>query len=204
CPVVVQYSPTVASAPASQTAVLNLNFGNAVAGSPATVSLTGISAAMAAGTVTPTANPQVALYTITPPFAGNVTISFGTTAQYGLQTWSRPTPSGGGPVSIYVAGMLANTAYHLRASVAFSNGLSATDVDHAFTTGALPPNIQSQITATTSTGQVPQAGIEILNPIVGTPAIVATDLSGNIIWTYNPSAPLGGAQWYAPKQLSNG
>lgn len=204
CPVVVQYSPTVASAPASQTAVLNLNFGNAVAGSPATVSLTGISAAMAAGTVTPTANPQVALYTITPPFAGNVTISFGTTAQYGLQTWSWPTPNGGGPVSIYVAGMLANTAYHLRASVAFSNGLSATDVDHTFTTGALPPNIQSKITATTSTGQVPQAGIEILNPIVGTPAIVATDLSGNIIWTYNPSAPLGGAQWYAPKQLSNG
>ena len=26
----------------------------------------------------------------------------------------------------------------------------------------------------------------MLNPIVGTPAIVATDLAGKVIWTYNP------------------
>ncbi len=204
CSVVVTYAPTTPSAPGSQIATLNLNYANAVAGAPSTVNLTGISATMAAGTVTPTANPQVALYTITPPFAGNVTVSFGPTTGYGFQTWSQPTPSGGGPVSIEVAGMLANTTNHLRASVQFGNGVSVNDGDHTFATGALPGNLQSQIAAATPTGQTPQAGIEMLNPIVGLPAIVATNLSGNIVWTYNPNTPLGGSQWYAPKQLSNG
>lgn len=205
CAIQVDYAPTTPSAPTSQTAVLNLNFGNVAAGTPSTVSLTGTSAVMAAGTVTATANPQVALYTITPPFAGNVAVSFGTTTAYGLQTWSVPTPSGGGPVQIEVAGMLANTPYHLRATVTFQNGVSANDIDHTFTTGSLPANIQSEITETTSAGLTPQSGIEMLNPIVGTPAIVATDLAGKIIWTYNPPGSLGpGAQWTAPKQMANG
>ena len=95
---------------------------------------------MTAGTVTPTANPQVALYTITPPFAGNVTINFGPTTSYGKQTWTLPTPSGGGPVSIYVAGMLGNTAYHMQASVQLADGVTANDIDHTFTTGAVPAN----------------------------------------------------------------
>ncbi|MGC1920411.1 MAG: aryl-sulfate sulfotransferase, partial [Acidobacteriaceae bacterium] len=166
--------------------------------------LTGTSAAMTAGTVTATNNPQVALYTITPPFAGNVTVNFGPTTSYGKQTWSVATPSGGGPVSIEVAGMLASTAYHLQAAVTLADGVTATDVDHTFTTGAVPGTIQSQISATTPTGESPQGGIEVLNPIVGQPAIVATDLTGKIIWTYNPPDNLGGSQWYSPKQISDG
>lgn len=205
CPIVVDYKPTTASAPASQTATIGLNFGNAAAGTPSAVSLTGTSATMANGTVTATSNPQVALYTITPPFAGTVTIQFGPTDSYGLSTWTQPTPIGGGPVSIEVAGMRANTAYHMRATVAFQNGITTQDVDHTFTTGSLPGNLQSQISATTTSGQTPQPGIEMLNPIYGAPAIAATDLQGNIIWTYNPPDNLGaGAQWYAPKQLANG
>ena len=43
-----------------------------------------------------------------------------------------------------------------------------------------------------------------MNPIVGQPAIVATDLTGKIIWTYNPPDNLGGSQWYSPKQISDG
>jgi arylsulfate sulfotransferase len=211
CVVVVNYTPISSSAlvsqggvsaPTTQTATINLNYVGAAAGTPSTVSLTGMAATMTAGTVTATANPQVALYTITPPFAGNVTVSFGPTTAYGLNTWTQATPSGGGPVSIEVAGMLANTTYHLRASVQFANGLSASDVDQTFATGATPGSLH--ITATTAPGQTPQPGIEMLNPNQGEPAIVATDLSGNVIWTYNPSTPLGGAQWYAPKQLSNG
>ncbi len=211
CGVVVSYTPSAvdpkllgAPIPVQQTATINLNFADAVGGAPSMVTLTGVAASLAAGTVTPTANPQVALYTITPPYAGNVTVSFGPTTAYGLNTWSQATPSGGGPVSIEVAGMLANTTYHLRASVQFANGISANDVDQTFATGATPGILQSQITASTAPGQTPQPGIEMLNPNQGEPAIAATDLSGNIIWTYNPSTPLGGAQWYAPKQMSNG
>ena len=102
CPVVVNYTPTVASAPASQTATLNLNFTNAVAGSPSTVTLTGTSAAMSAGTVTQTANPLVAQYTITPPFSGNVTISFGQTDSYGRRHGANQHPA----AAVQLASML--------------------------------------------------------------------------------------------------
>ena len=205
CPVVVSYAPTEPSAPAQQTATLNLNFGDAAAGTASTVTLTGIAGALSAGTVTATANPQVAQYTITPPFAGNVAVSFGTTQKYGLQTWSQPTPSGGGPVSIYVAGMLANTAYHMQASVQFQNGLSATDVDHTFTTTSYPANLAPKFSSTTTAGQTPQAGIEMVNPIIGPAAeVAAIDLSGNILWQYVPTDSIAGATIYAPKQLSNG
>jgi arylsulfate sulfotransferase len=202
CPIVVTYSPTTAGA---QTSTLNLGLANIpLPLAPGLVTLTGTSAVMTAGTVTPTSNPQVALYTITPPFAGNVTVNFGTTTSYGTQTWSVATPSGGGPVSIEVAGMLGSTAYHLQAAVTLADGVTAADVDHTFTTGAVPGTIQAHITATTPAGQTPQGGVEMLNPIEGQPAIVSTDLTGKVIWTYNPPDNLAGSQWYAPKQLTNG
>ncbi len=159
-----------------------------------------------AGMVTATANPQVALYTITPASAGNVTVSFGTTQSYGLQTWTVPAPSGGGPVNIYVAGMLPDTTYHMRASIQYQNGTSANDTDHTFTTSHYPPTSLPQITAATTPGQTPQPGVEMLNPLVhGAHAgIIVTDLTGHVLWTYNPSTPLGPAQWGAPKQLANG
>ncbi len=202
CPIVITYSPTTAG---SQTATLNLGLANVpVPLAPGLVSLTGTSAVMTAGTVTATANPQVALYTITPPFAGNVTINFGPTTSYGKQTWSVATPSGGGPVSIEVAGMLANTAYHMQATVTLADGVTAADSDHTFTTQSYPANLIPQITATTTPGQTPQSGVEILNPVGATAHIVATDMSGNLIWAYSaPDAP-SLAQILAPKQLPNG
>src|SRR4029077_13263928 len=95
---------------------------------------------VAPGIVAPTANPQVALYTITPPDDASVTIQFGQTTNYGLTTWTQPTPTGGGAVAIFVAGMLANTPYHMQATVKFTGGLTFTDIDHTFTTQALPAN----------------------------------------------------------------
>ncbi|MGC1872050.1 MAG: aryl-sulfate sulfotransferase, partial [Acidobacteriaceae bacterium] len=203
CPMVITYSPTTAG---SQTAILNLQLANApFPPGPGLVKLTGTSATMTAGTVTTTNNPQVALYTITPPFPGNVTVNFGTTTSYGKQTWSVATPSGGGPVSIEVAGMLANTAYHLQAAVTLADGVTATDVDHTFTTTSYPANLIPHFTATTTAGQTPQTGIEMLNPIVGPASeLVATDLSGNIVWQYVPPDNISGATIYSPKQLSNG
>ncbi len=196
CPIVVTYDPTTAG---MQTATLNIGLANIPPGSAlGSVALTGTSAAMTAGTVAATSNPQVALYTITPPYPGTVTVNFGPTTSYGKQTWSVASPAGGGPVSIEVAGMLGSTAYHLQAAVTLADGVTATDVDHTFTTGAVPGTIQSQITTTTPAGQTPQGGIEMLNPIVDHPAIVATDLSGKVIWTYNPpEQPRGSAVVFA-------
>lgn len=211
CPVVVTYTPTTAG---PQTATLNLSLANVpLPLAPGLVTLTGSSAAMTAGTVTATNNPQVALYTITPPFAGNVTINFGPTTSYGKQTWSVATPSGGGPVSIEVAGMLGSTAYHMQAAVTLADGVTAADVDHTFTTGAVPlmggPQFTGQqqpnLSATIPAGMTPQSGIEFITGVSG-PAqgLYATNLNGNVIWTYPfkdqvPNSGINGA-----KMLPNG
>jgi hypothetical protein len=61
---------------------------------------------VAPGIVAPTANPQVALYTISAPDDASVTIQFGQTTNYGLSTWAQPAPEAGGTVAIFVAGCL--------------------------------------------------------------------------------------------------
>lgn len=159
------------------------------------------------GTVSGTSNPQVALYTIFPSAAGTVTVNFGTTTAYGLKTWAVPTPIGGGPVVIEVAGMKANTTYHMQAVVHYQDGTTVHDADHTFTTGHYSTSSKIQLTTTTSTGQTPQPGVEMVNPVGPPPGeapIFVTDLSGNVLWEYNPSDTLNGSIWLAPKQLPNG
>jgi arylsulfate sulfotransferase len=152
---------------------------------------------VAPGTVEPTQNPQVALYTITPPAAANVTIQFGLTSKYGLSTWTQGAPTSGGPVSILVAGMLANSAYHMQATLQFGGGVTFNDSDHIFTTGTLPATTLPSLTVTTTPGMTPQSGLELLDLVNFTPSsiigIAATDLSGNVLWAYSPgsSVPSG-------------
>jgi arylsulfate sulfotransferase len=145
---------------------------------------------VAQGTVAPTANPQVALYTIAPPTDASVTIQFGQTTNYGLTTWTQSTPAGGGPVPIFVAGMLANTPYHMQAMVTFKNGVTFTDLDHTFNVGSpIPANLLAKVTTTTTPGMTPQSGVELLD--VPGLNIEATDLSGNVLWAYNPGVGTG-------------
>ncbi|MGO8720554.1 MAG: aryl-sulfate sulfotransferase, partial [Acidobacteriaceae bacterium] len=142
--------------------------------------------------------------TITPPFTGTVTVNFGPTASYGKQTWSVATPSGGGPVSIEVAGMLANTPYHMQASVQLADGVTASDADHTFTTGSYPAGLTPHFTATTTPGQTPESGIEIVNPVGASAQVLATDLTGHVIWAYIAPDAVGRAGIFAPKQLPDG
>ncbi len=62
---------------------------------------------VAPGTVAHTANEQVALYTIAPAAAANVSVQFGLDTNYGLTTWTQPVQQGGGTLSLFVAGMMA-------------------------------------------------------------------------------------------------
>ena len=154
--------------------------------------------------VSATSNPQVALYAFNPRSAGEVTVEFGPTKAYGLKTSPQATPSGGVPIRIYIAGMRANTLYHMRAVATYSDGTTETDTGHTFMTGAYPA-LPVQTTAATSPGQTPQPGIELINGLSAPAEITATDLSGNLIWAYIPSAPIpASATIQAPKLLPNG
>jgi arylsulfate sulfotransferase len=164
---------------------------------------------VARGVVASTMNPQVALYTIAPPAAANVTVQFGPTTSYGMSTWTQSAPAGGGSVGTYVAGMLANTAYHMQATVQFPGGVTYTDADHVFTTGALSAGMLPSLAATTTAGMTPQSGVELLDLISLTPTskvgVAATDLNGNILWAYAPgSAVPAGSDAGPVKLLPNG
>lgn len=158
------------------------------------------------GTVSATSNPLVALYTVSTPGAASVTINFGPTTSYGLRTWTKTIPATGGTVSIYVAGMRANSTYHMQAEVQFGNGLVVNDADHTFQTSSYSPGWIPSATALTSPGQTPQPGIEMVNSTVINLQIAALDLSGNLIWAYyDPTTTnLGVSTWLAPKLLPNG
>lgn len=185
CAVSVDYSPTAASTPNAQTATLDLGFVNVSDTTPHTIALTGTSYAFSAGQVTATNNPQVALYTITLPFPGSVSVNFGPDTSYGHTTWTR-TRKSAGTISIFVAGMLAQSTYHMAATVQFANGITATDTDHTFTTGSLPSGAIRPFSVTTTPGMTPQPGIEVLNALSG---IFVTDLNGNTLWAYlNPGS----------------
>jgi len=166
---------------------------------------------IAPGIVAATANAQVALYTISVPDGLSAFIQFSTDTSFGLSTWSVAAPSGGGPVPILVAGMKGNTAYHMRAAFQ-PTGTTPTvfsDADHTFTTSAYPIASIPSLTVTTTSGNNPQAGVELLS-LINVPsstklAALATDLSGNVIWGYDPGASVpAGANTNPIKLLPNG
>jgi arylsulfate sulfotransferase len=150
----------------------------------------------APGTVSATSNPQVALYSLTAPQNTSVQISFGPTTAYGLTTWAQPAPPTGGNVSIFVAGMRANTTYHMQAAVLSPDGTRIFDSDHVFTPGGggvstfaavQPPPFP----VSTPSGLPPQPGAELIALTGAQPTTVATDLQGNIIWSYTHEGTLG-------------
>jgi arylsulfate sulfotransferase len=158
----------------------------------------------AVGTVTPTNNTLVALYSLEVPEGARVHVQFGQSTNYGLTTWIQPAPEAGGTVSILVAGMRASTIYHMQALVSLPTGTQVADSDHAFMTGALPGPV-SNITVQQTNGATPAPGVELLclDPTDGKNELtaLATDLSGNVIWYYN----IGPGEWpYPMKLLPNG
>jgi Arylsulfotransferase (ASST). len=160
---------------------------------------------LAAGQVTATNNPQVALYAMTLPMAGSMSVEFGTDTNYGLKTWAQSTDTAGGKVSVFVAGMKASTTYHMRAVVKFANGTTESDVDHVFTTGAMQANMKLNVTTTTAAGMTPQGGVELLNALSGTPTgVVVTDLAGNTLWTYANTSSVAQNYINGVKMMANG
>lgn len=149
------------------------------------------------GLVQATANPQVASYTMNLPQPGTMSVQFGPDTAYGIHTWAQPTPSTpvdyGGQVNIQVAGMRGSTNYHMQALITLPHGVTYKDSDHTFATSTPPVTAPLQIT--TSGGLAPQPGIELFDTVEFgatsyNPKLAqafATDLQGNVIWTYSYS-----------------
>ncbi len=173
------------SAPSKLALGMNVTVTAAAADSPQSDYATAVASIISPAVVTATSNPQVAAYSIYLPAPGKVNINFGVDADYGLTTWVQDTPSpNGGEVIIYVAGMRAQTPYHMRAQVELDDGASFADRDHVFTTGTPPTT--APVSTSASNAQIPQAGIEMFDTLIpqeGAQAF-ATDLQGNVIWTY--------------------
>ena len=105
---------------------------------------------VAPGIVAATANVLVASYTITPPAGASVSIEFGPDTNYGLTTWQQ-SATAGGEVTVLVAGMKQSSSYTPCAQcLQFSDNSEFDDIDHTFTTGALPAADVPAITATTT------------------------------------------------------
>jgi hypothetical protein len=91
-----------------------------------------------------------------------------------------------------------------------SDGTVMNDQDQTFTTGSFPSAMLPQLTATTSPGQTPQPGVELVNASASTTnddflGAYAIDLAGNIIWGYNyPDRPTKNTIIQPLKLLPNG
>lgn len=135
------------------------------------------------GVVKRTANPQVARYIVTPHSASQVTIEFGPTTAYGVKTWS-VAATGEKSVEILVAGMRADTKYHMRADVRFPDGATVYDTDHTFTSAHYKKKLMPRIAV--QTYGTPQPGVELINPSIGSDdQAIVIDLHGNVLWAYN-------------------
>jgi arylsulfate sulfotransferase len=141
-------------------------------------------------TVNPTGNPQVAQFSVSLPAGATAIVQFGPTTQYGLETSSLAAPPGGGRVNFLVAGMLANSTYHMRSLVSMADGSLLVGNDHSFTSGGLPLR-RVPVVSVVQTGS-PNPGIELLDlaPLASDQLHIvhtaATDLNGNLIWYYDP------------------
>ncbi len=157
--------------------------------------------------VHPTTNPLVATYTISPPpGSASVYVEFGTDTGYGFKTSETPTPSGGGDVSVIVAGMRATTTYHMRAVAVLEDGTAEYDFDHTFTTGVVDASRVPQVQLSVTPGFSPAPGVELSCLSSGNAnqfLAVAFDPQGNLVWYYDYDAAVLGEP--APvKLLPNG
>jgi arylsulfate sulfotransferase len=155
------------------------------------------------GSVGPTQNPLVAAYSIPVPDGSTVRVQFGADTSYGLSTSAFAASEGGGPMTVYVAGMRASSTYHMQPIVELASGSHLTGSDQTFTTGAIPAGRLPNLSAQTSGIGTPSDGVELLSLNLASTSnlisAVATDLQGNVIWYYDMT------EWAFPiKPLPNG
>ncbi|MGA7506178.1 MAG: aryl-sulfate sulfotransferase [Candidatus Sulfotelmatobacter sp.] len=141
---------------------------------------------LAAGNISGTQNPLVAVYTIKSECAGQAMVEFGTTTNYGRTTAWYPANGYYQPTSILVAGMTPSTTYHLRGQLQCGSEIVATP-DSTFTTGPLPAINFPTLTVTRPNPSVTSPenpGIELVDIDADSDPALFTDRDGKVIWYY--------------------
>jgi len=117
-------------------------------------------------------------------------VEFGPDRSYGRNTAPVTTRSWFHPASVFVAGMKASTAYHMRSQTQCSDGVRRTGDDLIFRTGPLPDTPFPTLTVSRpnpSPESPENAGIEMINIIAPNNTYmqaIFTDRDGNPIWYY--------------------
>ncbi|HJT33048.1 MAG TPA: aryl-sulfate sulfotransferase [Pirellulales bacterium] len=164
--------------------------------------------------ITPTSNPLVALYSA-PPLSEQVTDASPGETMHVEFSVAGPNPSWrstneqpieeGKSTNFLVAGMLPNTTYELRDVL--SDGTASAPL--LFTTGSLPSNL---VFPSFSVPQPPSPGSDVDQDMVfhqlgsaasNVPNPLATDLSGQVEWYYDPTQA-GFTQSYPGQSLLPG
>jgi hypothetical protein len=140
--------------------------------------------------ITPTANPLVALYSVPPGPEGTVHVEFAVASDNPSWQSTNDLPSlPSRSTNFFIAGMLPDTTYEMRD--VFSDGTAS--VPLLFTTGAIPSTVKFP---SITVPQPPGPGSDLDQGLVfqqiarsaqGLPQPYVTDLSGNVVWYYDPS-----------------
>jgi len=146
----------------------------------------------APGTVSATAHPLVAEYDLAVADRSQVSVEFGTNTNYGRSTGTQVAPAGGGTVATLVAGMRANTTYHMRARVLQADNTTLLDSDHTFTTGPMPQASYpiATVTSPSAGGSTTGTGVDLISSLGTDISGVVLDRDGSVIWYYfDPTKP---------------
>jgi arylsulfate sulfotransferase len=151
----------------------------------------GVSLPDPTATLSRTANPLVAQYSVTLPHPRSIAwVEFGTDTSYGRKT--SPTPATtryAQQLNILVAGMKPKTTYHVRAHAEWPGGGSWVGQDQTFTSGQIPSaagTLPGIVVTRPTPSLTPSSGVEVFNLVGPTNMLRAlvTDLDGNVIWYY--------------------
>jgi len=129
--------------------------------------------------------------------AGQLRVEFGLGTSYGRSTSSQPVTQNQ-VATVVVAGMKANTLYHMRARIDQGNQ-TWFDTDQVFTTGSMPNATYAHVAV--SQMHRPGEGVDLISDLTLQIGSLVFDNDGSVIWYYyDPNQQFG----FPAKQMSNG
>jgi sugar lactone lactonase YvrE len=144
--------------------------------------------------VSMTANPLVALFSAPAcPFASAMQVTFQQVGNSMVNTTDWKPCTGNTSMNFYVAGMYPSSTYSMNYQVQTGGAITPGPGNLSFTTGALPSSVTFPVFDIVSAAQDSEQPVVLQSLGFVTNGVphfpVATDLTGQIIWYYDPVGP---------------